>query len=127
MTNIYDIIVREKISEVYCVCTGKMEPIRLDVNDSKEKYVIELVNQCFSFDKYGRYVFEDEAECLLFPSKHERNWDRFAPKSKYNLGDIRCDQYGDVWINQGHIGYNGGVIANFTVTPAHEDVVHKKS
>ena len=125
MTNIYDIISKEEMIAVYCVITGRMEPIKL-LPLSEGRFVIITIEDCFSFDKHGRASESEESECLLFPSKYERNWDRFAPKSKYNLGDIRRDQYGDMWINQGNVNYHGELIANFTITPAHEDVVHKK-
>ena len=51
--------------------------------DEDGDYPIEVrlsKNAHYSFTKDGRMFAEYDGECILFPSRGERNWDKFKPK-----------------------------------------------
>ena len=43
-------------------------------------YIIGIVikNGYISLTKDGRYIYADDAECILFPSKDQRDWSKFT-------------------------------------------------
>lgn len=52
-------------------------------------------NECIT--KKGCYIPVDDAECIIFPSKTQRNWDKFEapwynkePEPKFKVGDWLC-------------------------------------
>lgn len=52
--------------------------------------------QCFN--EYGKIPGSEYSECMLFPSKDQRNWSRFEPivPVSYFIGD-----YGKIWVKKG--------------------------
>ena len=49
-----------------------------------------------TFDKFGRWFFDlEDNECLLFPSKENRDWDNFCP---FKDGDIITNGSGVIYI-----------------------------
>ena len=40
---------------------------------------VETVTGIFSFADDGRLYYEENGECLLFPSKNQRDWSKFEP------------------------------------------------
>ena len=49
----------------------------------------------YSFDQFGRYLNIEDSECVLFPSKDNRNWDKFRP---FKDGDILVGNVGKPFI-----------------------------
>ncbi len=64
------------------------------------------------FDEYGRYF--NDSECLLFPSKDNRDWSKFKTKEpKFNPKDLKPfdkvlvrDDFSDQWIPNFYSYYN---------------------
>lgn len=46
----------------------------------------------YSFTREGKYYIEERGECVLFPSKDNRNWDNISFK---NDGYNSCNNRGD--------------------------------
>lgn len=70
--------------ELYSIAESKISPImvRISLKDGKESYA--------EFRKNGTYGLESEGECLLFPNRHMRDWDKFKiPK----VGDQIMNMY----------------------------------
>ena len=76
----------------------------------KELYIIEIstINGYKYLTKEGYYINVDDAECVLFPSKEQRDWSKFtAPwykKEKFDPKTLQPfdkvlvrDDYDDVW------------------------------
>ena len=55
--------------------------IQVYINDGK------LFDGYFGFNKYGHLHF-DGGECLLFPSKYNRDWEKFSIPTTFHQGDI---------------------------------------
>ena len=76
----------------------------------EELYIIEIstINGYKYLTKEGYYINADDVECILFPSKEQRDWSKFtAPwykKEKFDPKTLRPfdkalvrDDYDDVW------------------------------
>ena len=43
-----------------------------------------------SFTRYGRYAIKSDGECILFPSKDQRDWSKFkAPVKKFDYNTLQ--------------------------------------
>lgn len=43
-----------------------------------------------SFTRYGRYAIKNDGECILFPSKDQRDWSKFkAPVKKFDYSTLK--------------------------------------
>ncbi len=80
--------------EVYFTMTGEMIKV-IETNSNlcrgmggilKTPIEIEAGVLKFALTKYGQ-IYEG-GECLIFPSKEERNWDNFKRKEEFKRGDL---------------------------------------
>lgn len=62
-------------------------------------------NNLYKFTPFGQCINTEDSECLLFPSKDERNWDKFRKRGHrgeeyytiiVNAGEIYLGSYSDV-------------------------------
>ena len=108
MKNIAEILKNcPKGTKLYSVLLGdcsfeEIEHCRIYVRDSREAL--------YSFDLHGRWT--DRGECLLFPSKDDRDWDKFM---SFKDGDIIVSAQGDVAIYKGISNYFEDKHADFYV------------
>ena len=58
----------------------------------------------YSFDQFGRYLSIEDSECVLFPSKENRDWRTF--QIPFKDGDIIADEHGNIAIYKGTMWYN---------------------
>lgn len=73
---------RPKGTKLYSPLYGDVELVRVHLDEDGD-YPIEVrlsKNAHYSFTKDGRMFAEYDGECILFPSRGERNWDKFKPK-----------------------------------------------
>ena len=58
----------------------------MSVSSAREPFPIsvETAINVFSFTYDGRIIFEENGECLLFPSKNQRDWSKFKEHEKSN-------------------------------------------
>lgn len=70
-------------TKLYSLVHGEVELIRVGVEDIYCKP--DYLNHELSFNSDGRWV-ENQGECILFPSKENRNWNTF--KRPFKDGDI---------------------------------------
>lgn len=81
-----------KGTKLYSTVVGE---VTLDKIDKDEKYPI-IVHTCdytkTSFTEEGRYVEYPTSECVIFPSKDQRDWNKFRLPVK--RGDIMMDKDG---------------------------------
>ena len=69
-------------TKLYSPIFGDVELVKVHLNQDGN-YPIEVKlsdNALDSFTKDGRIFTEFDGECTLFPSREERNWDKFKPK-----------------------------------------------
>lgn len=71
-----------------------------------EVYTIEIDTASGSqhLTKEGCYVNREDAECIFFPSKDQRDWNKFVahwykkePEPKFKVGDWVVNKFGDSW------------------------------
>lgn len=50
---------------------------------------IEIISgtSILNLNKIGQYLYSTNGECLLFPSKENRDWSKFVPPCKFKVGD----------------------------------------
>lgn len=80
-------------TKLYSLVHGEVELTRVGVEDiyCKPSYL----NHELSFNSDGRWV-ENKGECILFPSKENRNWNTF--KRPFKDGDVLISEYGKPFI-----------------------------
>ena len=62
-------------------------------------------NTLDNFTKDGRIFIEHDGECMLFPSRNERDWSKFRPeKSKFDPKTLQ--PYDKVLVRRGNENYN---------------------
>lgn len=104
-----------KGTKLYSTIHGEISFIRIDISDKHpiklsiyDKYTDITINE--SYTKDGRYNYFYDGECILFPSKTQRDWfkfERFWDKPKVNKFDINTlqpfdkilakDRDNDIW------------------------------
>ena len=84
--------------------------------------IIENDNGVFSVTKHGMHMieYEDKAECILFPSKEQRDWSKFtAPWYKKDKFDPKTlKPFDKVLVKISNESYNTW-FADFVAEPAH--------
>lgn len=60
---------------------------------------VETAMNVLSFTYDGRLFLEDEGECLLFPSKNQRDWGKFSHKFAHKDVNIEGRDLGDIITN----------------------------
>ena len=70
-------------------CTMFEDCTFLDVDEKANNYVIRITTPCGIkyLDKYGRYVADYKAKCVIFP-KGKTTWEGFVPPCNFKDGDI---------------------------------------
>lgn len=82
----------KKGTELYSPLFGK---VKFDSIDNSTIY-ISINNQTYSFNRYGQYFNNyNDAECLLFPSKYNRDWNKFQILEKGHK--VMCSNNGYDW------------------------------
>ena len=95
--------------KLYSPIFGEIDFLKININDTV--YTISATQGCYpaSFTKEGFYYADTDGECLIFPSKDQRDWskftapwykkDKFDPKTlkafdrvlaKIDGGDVYC-------------------------------------
>ena len=68
-------------TKLYSPIYGDVELVKVHHDRRNHPIEIKIRNYEFdSFSKDGRIFAEYDGECMLFPSREERNWDKFKPK-----------------------------------------------
>ena len=84
--------------------------------------IIENDNGVFSVTKHGMHIieYEDKAECILFPSKEQRDWSKFtAPWYKKEKFDPKTFQPFDKVLVKINNEYYNTWYADFVAEPSH--------
>ena len=71
-----------KGTKLYSTVFGEVELEKIN-NDENDKYPISIRLHDNTIDdvaKDGRYIGNYDGECVLFPSKDQRDWSKFKPK-----------------------------------------------
>lgn len=70
-------------TELYCTLYGKVTLKGVFPNDDFPITVISEQGRIEAYQKNGKYFCGyDDAECMLFPSKDQRDWSKFVPPLK---------------------------------------------
>ena len=118
-----------KGTKLYSPVYGEVEFV--EVVDNRDDYYISCVNKRGFYESFaidGRLLpFIPDTECMLFPSKDQRDWNKFVvpdqvneqkPKTELKPFDkvLVRDDDGREWRCDifSHLGYKGGVFICFT-------------
>lgn len=79
MTNIIEKLINCSIdTSLYSPLFGEVK--LKNISSLELKIVVQTKNGYSTFNKYGQYEYASEdSECMLFPSKENKNWDNFCP------------------------------------------------
>lgn len=111
MRNLVDILKYcPKNTKFYCTLIGDVY-----LRDVSEENIIvsdnNTPNTTLSLNEFGQNSLYKNSECLLFPSKEQRDWSKFNPSFRlpiYN-GNILMTLDGSVFITNGIIDENNGI------------------
>ena len=82
-----------KGTKLYSTVFGEVIIIKIDMDEKYPIIVSKLDGMETSFTKEGRYVDYPNSECVIFPSKDQRDWSEFRLPVK--RGDIMMKSDGD--------------------------------
>lgn len=83
-----------KGTKLYSTIFGEVTFDRIDVNEEYPILVYKIDDTHILFDEEGRYVKYYNSECILFPSKDQRDWSKFRLPLK--RGDIMMKADGTI-------------------------------
>ena len=73
-----------KGTKLYSPICGEVCLFRIKENQEHPIAVTTAPNDMWTFAKDGRFYSDGNGECLLFPSKEQRDWSKFKAKSKFD-------------------------------------------
>ena len=92
-----------KGTKLYSPALGEVAFAAINNNDSSYPIVVKTENGTFGFTKQGKLYNIKQSECLLFPSREQRDWSKFtAPWYKKERFDPKTLKPFDKIIFKGH-------------------------
>lgn len=100
-----------KGTNLYSPLFGEVKLNRVDVNVlTGYSIYVDAIDHPFIFNKFGKFFSRySDGECLLFPSKDQRNWAKFKVKKEEKVKKKKFDphtlkpfdkvliRYGNIW------------------------------
>ena len=79
-----------KGTKLYSPVTGEVNFVKIINTDGKYHIKVEIEDGFFpfSFTSQGKLYNISQGECVLFPSKDQRDWSKFNPPCEFKDGDI---------------------------------------
>ena len=98
-----------KGTKLYSPALGEVSFAAINNNDSSYPIVVKTENGTFGFTKQGKLYNIKQSECLLFPSREQRDWskftapwykkERFDPKTLKPFDKVLVrDEYKERWL-----------------------------
>ena len=79
-----------KGTKLYSTAHGEVTLNYVGTEDANYPISVIWGDGTASFTRYGRYSIESDGECILFPSKDQRDWSKFkAPVEKFDYGALK--------------------------------------
>ena len=104
-------------TKLYSTVFGEVEFDKIDTNYRRRPIRVSLKNRSDGFTKDGRLYYDYDGECMLFPSREQRDWSKF--KIKETKFDPRTLQVFDkVLVRMSNESYNNWY-ADFVAEPAY--------
>ena len=63
-------------TELYSTTYGKVNLLYVSINEAFP-IKVSTAQGLETYTEYGKMCFADDAECVLFPSKDQRDWSKF--------------------------------------------------
>jgi hypothetical protein len=98
-------------TKLYSTAHGYVEFETINSNDSFPIACHKAGIQLCLFTKEGKYYTYDDGECILFPSKENKDWSQFKVPCQFKIGDIIYHEHDDlisIYKGDGHrfdVGY----------------------
>ena len=99
----------QKGTKLYSPIFGDVELEEVYINDDKSYPIIVKIgkNTFNSFSEDGRNYRDYNGECMLFPSREQRDWSKFKIKSNKPKFDTKTFQpFDKVLVRKGYKSYN---------------------
>ena len=72
-----------KGTKLYSPLYGDVELVKVHLHDENLPIEVKLQSNTFDgFSKDGRIFTEFNGECILFPSREQRDWSKFSPNKQ---------------------------------------------
>lgn len=96
-------------TKLYCTLLGEVEFVCIK-DDCKVTQIVvcDKYTDEYKFTKEGKYYNVEDGECLLFPSKDQRDWskfiapwykkEKFDPKTLQPFDKILVKRYDNIWV-----------------------------
>ena len=69
-----------KGTKLYSPLFGEVEFVKIDNDSDIYPIVINATGDYYVFTQQGKFNYKKQGECVLFPSKGQRDWSKFKPK-----------------------------------------------
>lgn len=77
-------------TRLYSVIHGEVTLNHVSSEDVNYPIIVIWREGTASFTRYGRYAIKSDGECILFPSKDQRDWSKFkAPVEKFDYNTLQ--------------------------------------
>lgn len=101
-----------KGTKLYSPLFGECELNRVYERNYHTCIEIKFNSEIIYLNEYGKYFYsENKGECLLFPSKDQRDWTKFQKPLPFKDGDILVSENGNLFIFRGTEQHNQYVCA----------------
>ena len=67
-------------TKLYSPLFGEVEFVKIDNDSDIYPIVINATGDYYVFTQQGKFNYKKQGECVLFPSKGQRDWSKFKPK-----------------------------------------------
>lgn len=67
-------------TKLYSPVLGEVEFVRISDDDISFPIRVRVKYGMYTFSSQGRFCNIEQGECLLFPSKEQRDWSKFKPE-----------------------------------------------
>lgn len=79
-----------KGTKLYSMAHGEVTLNYVGTEDANYPISVIWGDGTASFTRYGRYSIESDGECILFPSKDQRDWSKFkVPVEKFDYSTLK--------------------------------------
>ena len=77
-----------KGTKLYSPVSGEAKFVKIEIMNGQYPIQVEIEERFFFFTSQGKLYNISQGECLLFPSKDQRDWSKFNPPCEFKDGDI---------------------------------------
>ena len=92
-------------TKLYSTVFGEVEFDKIDTNYRRRPIRVSVKNRSDGFTKDGRLYYDYDGECMLFPSREQRDWSKFKIK-QHKFDPKTLQTFDKVLVRRGSENYD---------------------